>query len=63
MENIERKLAAMNDVAYEKPKLDFLYRFAEKSLETTPHLELVIERLQILEQIRKEAPNLEAQFG
>ena len=60
LEKLENKLATMNDVAYDRQKVDFLYSFAERSLEQMPHLELILERLQVLERIHKEAPNVHA---
>lgn len=50
----------MSDVAYERQKIDFLYSFAERSLEQLPHVDLITERLQVLERIHKESPNIEA---
>ena len=62
LEKVDGKLQAMNDVAYEKQKIDFLYTFAERALEQLPHVDLVLERLQVMERIQKEAPNIEAQM-
>jgi hypothetical protein len=50
----------MNEVAYDRQKIDYLFQFAERSLEQLPHLDLVFERLQVLERIHKEAPNIHA---
>jgi hypothetical protein len=62
LERLENKLATMNDVNYERPKIDFLYGLAEKAIEEQPHLDLIVERLSVLEQIHKQGPNIIAQL-
>ena len=45
LKRLEDKLSQLNDVAYEKAKIDFLHSFAEQSLEKLPHVDLLNERL------------------
>lgn len=52
----------MSDVAYDRQKIDYLYSFAERAMEQLPHLELLSERLTVLERIQKESPNIQAQL-
>ena len=55
-----KKLRQMNDVNYDKNKIDFLFQMLEKAYETEEHVRIITERLRALEKIHKESPNLEA---
>lgn len=50
----------MNDVNYDKNKIDYLFQILERSLENGEHIKFIIERLKALEKIHKESPNIEA---
>ena len=50
----------MNDVNYDKNKIDFLFQILERSLENGEHIKFIVERLKALEKIHKESPNIEA---
>lgn len=52
----------MEDVSYEKKKLDLVYLMVERSLEQKGHLDIIVERLKVLESMNKESPNLEAKM-
>ncbi len=50
----------MEDVAYDQQKVALVFDMTERALEQKDHLELLLERLTVLEKINKESPNLEA---
>ena len=60
--DLQSKLQHMEDVSYEKKKLDLVYLMAERSLEQKGHLDIIVERLKVLESMNKESPNLEAKM-
>lgn len=54
-----QKLSNMKEVDYDQQKVDFLYSLIDKSLELDYQVNLIIERVQALEKIHKESPNIE----
>ena len=60
LDEIIKNLHSMNDVNYDKNKIDFLFSMHEKSLECEEHVRIISERLQALEKIHKESPNIQA---
>ena len=52
----------MEDVAYDQQKVDLVFDMAERSLEQKGHMDIILERLNVLENIHKESPNLEARM-
>ena len=48
----------MREIDYDKNKIDFLYEMVNKALEQGGQVEILIERLQALEKIHKESPNI-----
>ena len=52
----------MDDVMYDQQKIQLVYSMAEKSIEQKEHLEVILERLNVLENIHKESPNLESKM-
>ena len=52
----------MQDIAYDKSKVDLVFNTTEKALEQTSHLEIICERMKVLEQMHQESPNLEAKI-
>ena len=53
----------MNDVNYDKNKIDYLFEMLEKSMETEVQVDIVTEQLKALERIHKESPNIEASLN
>ena len=39
----------MQDIAYDKNKLDLIYNTTEKSLEQKSHLDIICERMKVIE--------------
>ena len=62
LQNLATKFNQIQDVAYEKQKVDLVFDMTEKSIEQSGHLAIIIERLKVLETINKESPNIEAQL-
>ena len=60
LEEILRNLNSMNNVNYEKNKIDYLFEILEKSIESEEQVNIVTDRLKALEKIHKESPNMEA---
>ena len=58
LENILTKIQQMREIDYDKNKIDFLYEMVNKALEQGGQVEILIERLQALEKIHKESPNI-----
>ena len=52
----------MQDIAYDKSKLDLIFSTTEKALEQRSHLDIVHERMRVIEQMHNESPNLEAKI-
>jgi len=52
----------MEDVAYDQQKVALVFDMTERALEQKDHLEILLERLTVLETINKESPNLEAKM-
>ena len=52
----------MEDVSYDQQKVDMVYDMAQRSLEQKAHLDIIIERLNVLENMHNESPNLEARM-
>ena len=50
----------MNDVNFDKNKIDFLFAMLEKAYESEDHVALISQRLHALEKIHKESPNIES---
>lgn len=53
----------MNDVNYDKNKIDYLFEMLEKSMESEEQVDIVTEQLKALERIHKESPNIEASLN
>ena len=49
--NLQQKLQAMQDISYDKSKLDVVFNFTERALEQGDHLNIICERLKVLEQM------------
>ena len=60
LEDIVRNLQSMNDVNYDKNKIDFLFSMLEKAIENEDHVRIIAERLRALEKIHKDSPNIES---
>lgn len=60
LEDVTRNLQSMNDVNYDKNKIDFLYQMLEKAIESEDHVKIIGERLRALEKIHKDSPNIES---
>lgn len=60
LEEVLKILRQMSDVNYDKNKIDYLYGLLELSMECEPELDLILDRLQALEKIHKESPNIES---
>jgi len=58
LDEIIKSLSQMNEVNYDKNKIDFLFSMLEKSLESEDHVKTISMRLQALERIHKESPNI-----
>lgn len=52
----------MDDVAYDQQKIEVVFGFAERALEQKSHLQIILQRLNVLENIHKESPNFEARL-
>ena len=56
---LSQKFNQIEDVAYDKQKVDMVFNMTEKAIEQSSHLSIIIERLKVLERINKESPNIE----
>ena len=52
----------MEDVSYDQQKVEMVHDMAQRSLEQKDHLDVILERLNVLENMHKESPNLEARM-
>jgi hypothetical protein len=57
---LAKKFDSIPDLAYDKQKVDMVLEFTEKAIEKEMHLDILIERLKVLEQMHSESPNIEA---
>ena len=48
----------MKDVDYEKSKIDHVYQMTEHSLEQSACVDMLLERLKLIEQIHAQSPGL-----
>ena len=46
---LQAKLHSMQDISYDKSKLDLIFSTTEKALEQRSHLEIVNERMRVIE--------------
>jgi len=59
LDEILRRLQALETINYDKNRVDFLYEVLEKYMENEEHVDLILERLKSLEKIHKESPNID----
>ena len=59
MDEILRRLQAMETINYDKSRIDFLYEILEKFMENEEHVEIILDRLKSLEKIHTESPNID----
>ena len=59
LDEILRRLQALETINYDKNRIDFLYEVLERCLENDEHVDLILERLKSLEKIHKESPNID----
>ena len=59
LHQLQGKFQAMEDVTYDQQKIALVYDITERSLEQKKHLEAIVERLNVLENMHKESPNIE----
>ena len=59
---LQQKFAQMQYFAYDQQKIALVYEMTERALEQKDHLAIVLERLNVLERMHKESPNLEARM-
>ena len=60
LDDIVRRLQIMNDVNYDKNKIDYLFNILERSLESGDQVKFILERLKALEKIHKESPSMDS---
>ena len=63
LDEIVRNLGRMNEVNYNKNKLDYLFELLEKSIEQNDQIDIVLDRIKAIERIHKESPNIEASIN
>ena len=49
LHKLDEKFKSMQDVHYEKNKIDFVYNCVEKAMQDSSHFEVLVERLTVLE--------------
>ena len=59
MDDILRGLSKVQDINYDKNKIDYLFELLEKQFMCGDHLHIVTERLKALETIHRESPNIQ----
>lgn len=59
LDEILRRLQAMETINYDKSRIDFLYDILEKYMENEEHVELILDRLRSLEKIHRESPQID----
>ena len=59
MDEILRRLQAMETINYDKSRIDYLYEILEKFMENEEHVEIILDRLKSLEKIHTESPNID----
>ena len=52
----------MGDVAYDQQKIALVFDITERSLEQKTHLDVIIERLNVLENMNRESSNIEGKM-
>ena len=53
----------MQDISYDKSKVDVVFNFTERALEQNNHLDIICERLKVLEKMHQESPNIEGKMN
>jgi len=48
----------MKDVEYERTKVDYVYEMTEHSMESNNQIDMLLDRLKMIEQIHQQSPNL-----
>lgn len=59
MDEILRRLQAMETINYDKQRIDFLYDILEKFMENDEHVDIILDRLKSLEKIHTESPSID----
>ena len=62
MHSLQQKFLHMEDVAYDQQKVALVFDMTERALEQKDHLDIILERLSVIEKMNKESPNLEARM-
>lgn len=52
----------MKDVEYEKTKVDKVYEMTEHALQANEQLDMMLDRLKMVQQIHEQSPNLNLQI-
>lgn len=52
----------MRDVDYEHNKINLVYQMTEHSIEQSPCMDMLLDRLKLIEQMHKESPGLNLQM-
>ena len=52
----------MEDVSYDQQKVALVFSMTESAIEQKDHLDIILERLLVLENMNKESPQLEARL-
>ena len=63
LDDIVRRLQIMDNLNYDKKKIDFLYEITSSSLTNGDIVKIIIERLKALEKINKDIPNINASIA
>ena len=53
----------MKDVEYEKTKVDEVYAMTEQGLQTNTQLDMMLDRLKMIQQMHEQSPNLALQIS
>ena len=62
LQTLENKFKMMEDVSFEQKKVQLVFGMTEKALEQKAHLNVILERLHVIEKMNQDSPDLEARL-
>jgi len=57
---LTKKLAEMPEIDYDKNKIKFVHMFTERALESNEHIQMIVNRLKVIEKIHEDSPDINA---
>jgi hypothetical protein len=58
LDRLKNKFQKMKDVEYDRTKVDYVYEMTKHSLEGNSQIDMLLDRLKMIEQMHQQSPNL-----